>query len=458
MGLPVVAVIDRPNVGKSSLLNCLVGKRISIVAPRPGITRDRVATPLPVGEGYVELVDTGGLGIDDVDNLTDHVESQIRYAMTAAALILFVVDVRDGVLPLDTKVAELLRHVDRPVVLVANKCDSQALEDQTGEFAGLGFGEAIAVSALHGRGRNRLLAAITEAIGDRAEDVAVPVMKLAIVGKRNVGKSTFVNALAGEDRVIVSETPGTTRDSVDVRFQLDDSEFVAIDTAGIRKKAKFSDDVEYFGFHRAQRSIRRADVVALLFDATETVGQVEKQLASYIMDQFKPVILVINKWDLVGGEATQDDYRKYLDKMLPHLPFAPISFIAATQRTNIAGTVRLAQDLFKQADMRVSTGQLNRVVEEVFSLRGPSHKQGTKIPKVLYATQVATCPPTLVLFVNSMESFTSTYQRFLLNALRDRLPFPEVPFRLVLRPRQSGKSKPAKPESGVGQPEDDIGL
>jgi len=435
VALPVVAIVGRPNVGKSSLLNCLAGRRISIVTPTAGVTRDRVSTPLPIGDGYVELVDTGGMGIEDVDDLTDHVESQIRYAVAEAAMIVFVVDVRDGVLPLDDKVADLLRLQDRPVLLAANKCDDEHWDYQTGEFAALGFGEPVPISALHGRGRDRMLAEITDVLRHRAGDVAEPVMKLAIVGRRNVGKSTFINTLAGTDRVIVSETPGTTRDSVDVRFSLGAGQLVAIDTAGVRKKSKLRDDIEYYGLHRAQRSIRRADVVLLLIDAAVPVGQVDKQLVAYIAEQFKPVVLVVNKWDLAAGRAAQADYRDYLDKTIPHLPFAPISFVTATEGMNIAATVRLAQQLFSQANSRVATGRLNRVVEEILALRGPSHKRGSKPPKVLYATQVGVCPPTLVLFVNGMASFTDAYQRFLLKQMRTRLPFPEIPIRLLLRPR-----------------------
>ena len=436
MALPVIAIVGRPNVGKSSLLNCLAGRRIAIVAPVAGVTRDRVSTPLAINDGYVDLVDTGGFGIEDVDNLTDHVETQIRYAMAAAELILFVVDVRDGVLALDVKVAELLRHQNRPVILVANKCDEVSWDHQRGELTALGFGEPMAVSALHGRGREELLAAIAEAMGHLAEPAAEPVMKLAIVGKRNAGKSSFINALAGAERVIVSETAGTTRDSVDVRFQMGGSEFVAIDTAGVRKKTKMRDDVEYYGFHRAQRSIRRSDVVGLMIDATASISQVDKQLADYIAEQFKPVIIIVNKWDLAAGRAERQAYQEYIDKMMPHLPFAPISFTSATKLVNLSGTIRLAQQLFRQASERVSTGKLNRAVEEVLALRGPSHKHGTKRPKVLYSTQVAVCPPTLVLFVNGLESFSETYRRFLLRELRDRLPYAEVPIRLLLRPRR----------------------
>ncbi|MFW6145794.1 MAG: ribosome biogenesis GTPase Der [Planctomycetota bacterium] len=436
MALPTVAIVGRPNVGKSSLLNCLAGRTISIVDPTAGVTRDRVSTPLPLEEDiYVELVDTGGLGIEDTDNLTEHIETQIRYAMAEATLVLFAVDVTAGVLPLDKKVAELLRRQDLPVILVANKCDTPTQEALAGEFHQLGFGAPVLVSAEHKRGRERLLELIDDAVGHAAEPIAAPAIKLAIVGKRNAGKSTFINALAGQERVIVSETPGTTRDSVDVRFTLGQTEMIAIDTAGVRKKRRMVDTIEYYGYHRAQRSIRRADVTLLLIDATAPLGQVDKRLAGYIIEEFTPVILVVNKWDLVEDRATQDDYADYIGEMLPHLAFAPISFISATDELNLAETVELARHLYAQASTRVSTGTLNRAVEEILALRGPSQKRGLRRPRVYYATQVDTCPPTLVLFVNDPDCFTETWQRFLLNELRDRLPFPEVPIRLLFRRR-----------------------
>ncbi|NLF32517.1 MAG: ribosome biogenesis GTPase Der [Planctomycetes bacterium] len=437
MALPTVAIVGRPNVGKSSLLNCLAGRTISIVDPTAGVTRDRVSTPLPLGDDvYVELVDTGGLGIEDADNLTEHVETQILYAMAEARLVLFVVDVAAGVLPLDKKVAELLRKQELPVILVVNKCDTPTQDALAGEFHQLGFGAPVLVSAEHKRGRDNLLELITQAIGHAAEPMGEPVIKLAIVGKRNAGKSTFINALAGQERVIVSETPGTTRDSVDVRFTLGDAEMIAIDTAGVRKKRRMtSDNIEYYGYHRAQRSIRRADVTLLLIDATVPLGQVDKELAGYIIEEFAPVIIAVNKWDLVGERATQEDYADYIGQMLPHLAFAPISFVSAAEGLNLSETVRLAQHLHAQASTRVSTGVLNRAVEEVLALRGPSQKRGRRRPRVYYATQVDICPPTLVLFVNDPDCFTGAWQRFLLNELRERLPFPEVPIRLLFRRR-----------------------
>jgi len=261
-------------------------------------------------------------------------------------------------------------------------------------------------------------------------------MKLAVVGKRNAGKSAFINALAGEDRVIVSETPGTTRDSVDVTIELDGRTFMLIDTAGFRKPRHVA-GLEFYSHHRAMRAIRRADVVAFMIDASVPVSQVDKDLAGEIARQFKPVALVVNKWDLARGVAVGEDYAEYLGKTFPELSFAPISLTVATEGTNVSDTIRLAEQLFRQADTRVATAGLNRVVQEIVALRGPSHKTGTKPPKILYASQVGTGPPTIVCFVNDVRSFDAGYQRFLLNRLRERLPFAEVPIRLLLRQRRS---------------------
>ena len=441
MSLPVVAIVGRPNVGKSSLLNCLTGRRISIVDATPGVTRDRVSAPLPIGtdpERYVELVDTGGYGIEDSDNLTDEVTGQIDYAVSAAALILFVVDAREGVAPLDKSVAERLRRAGKPVILVANKVDSLKMTTEHGELYALGFGEPMAVSATHQLGSDLLLEAIAERVGpDAAAPPDEPVMKFAIVGKRNVGKSTFINTLAGSERVIVSETPGTTRDSVDVRFEMSGKSLVAIDTAGMRKRNKLADDIEFYSRHRAMRSIRRADVVMLMFDATEPVGEVDKQLTEYISGLFKPTIFVVNKWDLVPDGVTREEYGPYLTQILPWLSYAPIVFTCAAGGEGVREAVGLAGELFDQARRRVPTAELNAAMEEILAHHSPSSKHTGKPPKIYYITQIATAPPTLAAFVNTTDAFEPAFRRYLINQLRLRLPFPEVPIRLIFRPHRS---------------------
>jgi GTP-binding protein len=439
MSLPIVAIVGRPNVGKSSLLNTLARERVSIVDPTAGVTRDRVSFVCEDEGVYFELVDTGGYGIEDSDDLTAHVEDQISHAVATATLVLFVTDVRAGLTPLDRKVAGMLRRANTLVQLVVNKCDSMDLDPQSAEFASLGFGSPVCVSAAHRRGRADLFACIRDHLGEiTTTEPPAPVMHLAVVGKRNAGKSTFINALAGQDRVIVSEVPGTTRDAVDVKFEKDGHTFMAIDTAGVRKRSKVSDDIEFYSMARAARSIRRADVVLLMIDAAEPLGQVDKRLARFIADEYKPCILVINKWDLARGKAGAEDYREYLDKMLRSVDYAPMSFVTANTGRNVAGTVDLASNLFKQARTRVSTGQLNQIVTDALATRGPrGNKQGVKHPKIFYATQVGTAPPTIALFVNDPRLMDTGYRRFLLNRLRDRLPYPEIPIRLLMKPRRA---------------------
>jgi len=443
MALPVVAIVGRPNVGKSSLLNALAGRMISIVDPTAGVTRDRVSVVCEIDEVYFELVDTGGYGIEDSDQLTEHIEQQILYAIDQAKLVLFVVDVREGLTPLDREASRLLRQFEREVILVANKADAEKHDPQASEFFGLGFGEAMCVSAKHGRGRRDLIDRGHEHIQAAAcEEPIEPAMKVAMVGRRNVGKSSFVNALAGQDRVIVSEVPGTTRDAVDVQFEIDGRTFIAIDTAGVRKKSKMSSDVEFYGYTRATRSIRRADVVLFLIDSTDPIGQVDKKLGAYISEHDKPVVLVINKWDLAKGRADSEDYGAYLDKVLPELSYAPMTFVTANKGKNIQATIDVAQSLFNQGSTRVGTGRLNEALRHALAVRGPSSKRGTKPPRIFYATQVGVRPPTIVLFANDPSLINEGYRRFLLNRMRESLPFEEIPIRLLFRARRRRDETP----------------
>ena len=444
MSLPVVAIVGRPNVGKSSLLGFLTRRMVSIVEPTAGVTRDRISVPCEINDVYFELVDTGGYGVEDSENLTADIERQIHYAIERADLILFVCDARQGPVSLDERVARLLRpHADR-TVLLANKVDDPPLADHAVEFTKFGYGEPICISALHYRGRHELEEAILSRIGHDGQPPADPVMKLAVVGRRNTGKSTFINALAGEERVIVSEVPGTTRDAVDVRFEMDGRVFVAIDTAGVRKKSKMADAIEYFGFTRVERSIREADVVLLFIDSTAMLTDVDKKLGYLVASEYKPCVLVVNKWDLAHDRANTEAYSEYLDALLPHLDFAPMVFVSARDGRNVHAAVDTAAALHKQAQVRVATGRLNAALEEVMQLRGPSPKRGRRAPRIYYGTQISTSPPTLVLFVNDPALIRQDYQRFLLNRLRERLPFEEIPIRLVFRARRGREASRAR--------------
>jgi GTP-binding protein len=312
-----------------------------------------------------------------------------------------------------------------------------------GDFHRLGFDSPLTVSATHRAGEEDLRIRINEHIASLPPEDAPtePVMKLAIVGRRNVGKSTLINAMAGVPRVIVSEVPGTTRDSVDVRFDRDGRTFVAIDTAGLRKKSKVADDIEYYSAHRTELSIRRADVVLFLLDSTADVGTVDKKLGRYIADQYKPCVIVVNKWDLAKDKASSDDYGKYLGKTLIGLDYAPIAFITAKDGKNVQSIIDLSTELFKQARTRVSTGELNRVLGDAMKLSLPKPKHGTGAIRMLYATQAAVCPPTIVMFVNNASRVTPTFERFLLNRMREALPFSEVPIRLAVRNRGGFRPK-----------------
>jgi GTP-binding protein len=473
MHLPVIAIVGRPNVGKSSLLNALSGKRISIVQDMPGVTRDRISTPLEIDGRFVELVDTGGYGFHDGQGLSDHIKHQIELAMTRADLVLFIVDCQDGLTGADENIASLLRRKGIRAVLIANKADSPNADVALGDFARLGLGTPIGVSAITGRNIDQLFDAISRNVNlDKAPTkLPPPEMFLAIVGKRNAGKSTLVNAIAklyderDEQRVIVSEVPGTTRDSIDVRFEKEGKTLVVIDTAGVRKKRHMvTNDIEFYSFHRAERSIRRADVVMMLIDGTERVSEPDKKLAHYISEQYKPVVLVVNKWDLVLADARKqaeerntgfsdellmEEFTEYLSQELKHLAYAPVAFITAKDSKKIQTVIDLAQHLFKQTNERVTTGRLNRAVKQIFEERVPSTPRGQRV-KVYYATQIDKAPPTIALIVNNPDYVHEDYQRFMINRFRELLPYPEVPIKLLIRPRGAGdKAKIAKAEEAL---------
>jgi GTP-binding protein len=458
MSLPIVAVVGRPNVGKSSLFNWLAGRRISIVDPTAGVTRDRVSTVVEVGDRFFELMDTGGMGIQDKDNLTEDVEKQIRVAIEQAAVVLFLVDVRDGVVPLDEEVARRLRTVGKPVVFAANKADTDKLGTLGGEFARLGYGDPVRVSAEQKLGRQDLLEAILAVLPPDTGEAppADPALKLAIVGRRNVGKSTFINSLAEAERVIVSEVPGTTRDSIDVRFERDGKQFLAIDTAGVQKRTSIADSIEFYSAHRAERSVRRADVVLQFFDARHRVGRVDKQLAGYILEHHKPAIFVVNKWDLVKEAMTTEKMGGYVRAMFPMLDHVPIAFVTAKKGKNVLRLLQLAVQLHKQAGVRVSTGDLNRVIRHAVEA-SPPPMSGNRMPKVFYATQVGAHPPTIVLFTNGPELFEDTYVRYLTKALRENFAFSEVALKVVLRARGEGPVRAAdvRAEEEAGEAPDD---
>jgi len=445
MPVPQVVIIGRPNVGKSSLLNWLAGLRLAIVEDRPGVTRDRVDYLMSYEDRFFELVDTGGIGNLDEDNLTQHVENQIQVAIDSAAMILFVVDTRAGLLPMDEEVAQRLRNLSIPVICIANKSDTKKFDEQTTDFYRLGRGQILPVSTTQNRNRALLLNMILERLPPSEEDEddnpdEEPEMKVAVVGRRNVGKSTFANTLAQAERMIVSEVPGTTRDSVDIRFELDGKAFVAIDTPGIRRRQSRGASIDFFGTHRAQRSIRRADVVFLFLDATQRISKVDKQLCDYISQQYKPCVLVVNKWDQLAKTMPTEKWVRYLHDNFRTMRYAPIAFITGQSGKNVKALLNHGQMLFKQSRLRIPTGQLNRLLRSAIRNSPPPMYQNRR-PKIYYGTQVGIQPPTLVLFCNNPQAISKPYQRYLLSAVRDQLNFEEVPIKLYLRKRQQNDSR-----------------
>ncbi|MFH5803860.1 ribosome biogenesis GTPase Der [Alienimonas sp. DA493] len=450
--IPRVAIVGRPNVGKSSLFNWLAGERLSIVDPTAGVTRDRLTHLMHEGDRYFELIDTGGIGIVDSDALEEEIEGQIRVGLEMADVLLFVGDAQTGVLPLDREVARRLHPLGKPVVIAANKCDSPKVETDAAEFLELFDAPLVTTTVKGNRGREELVSALLEALppageheaGSGAELATEPVMKLAVVGRRNVGKSTFLNALAGEERVIVSEVAGTTRDSIDLRFEVDGRALVAIDTPGVRRKKSLANDVEYYGTVRAQQSIRRADVVLMTFDATRTISKVDKQLVADIVEAHKPCIFVVNKWDLaLEADMTSERWADYLEKTFANMRYVPVAFLTSQAGRNVRPVVDLAQSLFKQARERVGTGRLNSVVRTALEKNPPPMKKNRR-PKIFFATQVAVTPPTIVLKCNEPGLFADDWKRYLLAQLRDQLPYPEIPIRLYFRSR--GKDDAAESE------------
>lgn len=441
MSLPQVSIVGRPNVGKSSIFNWLAGRRLAIVDNMAGVTRDRMKFMLEEGGRYFEIVDTGGIGINDVDELDEEIEHQIELGIQGADVLMFVVDARDGKTPLDQRVAERLREVDKPVIFVVNKCDGDNWELEASEFFSLGFGQPVLCSAKNNRHKTELLAAIQDQLPSQEQidqrEIAEPDMKFVLVGRRNVGKSTLTNTLVEDERMIVSEVAGTTRDSVDVRFELDGQTMIAIDTPGLRRGKSVRTDIDFYGTHRAHRSIRYADVVLMLFDASKRISKVDRQLVGYIEANYKPCLLVVNKWDLMADHMPTQRWADYLRDNFPNLWNAPIAFVTALTGQNCRRMLNHAQMLFKQSRERISTPRLNRIIKEALIRHPPPMSSNKRRPKIYYAAQIGIQPPTIVLKCNDPDAFSKTYQRYLLGVLSDSLDFGEVPIRLVLEQRSS---------------------
>jgi GTP-binding protein len=441
---PIIAVVGRPNVGKSTLLNSLVRSRIAIVEDTPGVTRDRVGVLTTLCERTVEIVDTGGVGIVDRQGLGEDVESQVAAAVGSADVILFVVDAREGRAPLDDRVARLLRPESDRVILVANKVESDRVQWNVAEFMGLGFGEPLHISAKEKQNLDELEERIETLLPTGPTTpvrMAAPDLQLAVVGRVNAGKSTFVNTMLAADRMIVSEIPGTTRDSVDIRFERDGRSYVVIDTAGIRKERAVQGSVEFYAQRRAEKAMRRADVTVFMLDASVDVGRLDRQIAGYAAQHYRPTVIVANKWDLCAEAGLRtNQFTDYLDKVIAGMPYAPVVFTSALEGRNVEKVLEIAHNLHAQASTRVGTAEINKVIETAYAMRKPRPKQG-RIGRIYYGSQVETCPPTITLFVNDTYLFRPDYLRFMANRFREALPMPEVPIRIFLKKRDRSPSK-----------------
>ena len=441
--VPQVAIVGRPNVGKSTLLNALCRTRVAIVEGTPGVTRDRVGVLCTLAERTVELVDTGGVGIVDRQGLDAHVEAQVREAVEQAAVLIFVVDAREGRTPLDERVAGMLRRATDRVVFVANKAESDKTQWNLGDFEALGFGTPRPISAEQRNGLRELEERLGELLppdADAPVRLPPPDLKVALVGRVNAGKSSLVNALLQVDRMIVSEVPGTTRDSVDVRFERDGKAIVVIDTAGMRKERKVQGSVDFYAQRRSEKAMRRADVTVLVLDASRPVERLDRKIAGYAVEGDHPVVVVANKWDLRPDDLDAATFTAYLEKTLPGLAFAPIIYASAKTGHNVERILEVAWRLREQAHTRVGTGELNRALEAATERRRPRAQKG-RMGRIYYASQVEVAPPTFLLFVNEPDLFPPDYMRYLQNRFREVLPFAEVPLRLRLKARDRSPSK-----------------
>ncbi|MGH2363614.1 MAG: ribosome biogenesis GTPase Der [Chloroflexota bacterium] len=432
---PLVALVGRPNVGKSTLFNRLIGSQMAIVEDVPGTTRDRIYGDADWAGRTYTLVDTGGIATDSADGFTSMIEEQARQAMDEADVIVFLVDARSGVNQADADVAEQLRRSNKPVVLTANKADNQARQLQANEFWGLGLGDPLAISATHGLGIGDLLDVVAAHFPAEADEDAPDAVKVAIVGRPNVGKSSLLNALLGEERSIVSEIPGTTRDAIDTLLEVDGHRFVLIDTAGIRRRGRVDRGIEKYSVIRALRAIDRSDVACLVVDATEMLTAQDVHIAGFIRDATKGAVVVVNKWDLVPKtDKTMEQYTQEVKRALNFMSYAPLVFISAKNGQRVDRVPGLVLQIKQQREQRISTSQVNELVADAVRRHQPPSSHGRAL-KIYYATQAAANPPTFIFFVNDPALCHFSYRRYLENHIRQQLGFAGTGIKLVLKPR-----------------------
>ncbi|HZK25348.1 MAG TPA: ribosome biogenesis GTPase Der [Oscillospiraceae bacterium] len=435
MSMPVVAIVGRPNVGKSTMFNRLIQKRVAIEESTPGVTRDRIYGRVEWTDREFWLIDTGGLTFEE-DTISKEINRQVRLALEEAHVILMMVDVRSGPVALDYEVADMLRRAKKPVLLVANKAEASESEAVAAEFYALGLGEPQLASGSHGLGTGDLLDEVIKFLpaGEKfPEDEEL--LRVAIVGRPNVGKSSLTNKIAGNERVIVSDIPGTTRDAVDLLVEHENQKYLFVDTAGIRRRSKVEEVVEYYSVLRSVRAVEDADVVLMMLDAAEGIAEQDKRIAGIAHEAGRAMIIVVNKWDKVEkDEKTMDAYRDTVRKQLAYLSYAPIVFISALTGQRVHRLFELINYVGEQHAMRVKTSQLNLLLEDAVAVTPPPTKKGKQL-KLYYLTQIRVKPPTFALFVNDPELAHFSYMRYLENKLRETYGFEGTPIKLLVRKR-----------------------
>lgn len=441
MSKPIVAVVGRPNVGKSTFFNYLAGSRISIVEDTPGVTRDRIYTEIEWRSKKFTLIDTGGIEPYSEDIIMQQMKRQAEIAIETADVIIFMVDAKDGMTATDKEVATILRKSQKPVILTVNKVDRVGdPPPEVYEFYNLGMGDMVVISSVHGLGMGDLLDAVFEHFAeDIDEEENEDVIKVAVVGKPNAGKSSLINAILGEERVIVSDIPGTTRDAIDTHVEIEDQKYTFIDTAGIRKRSKINEVIEKYSTIRSWTAIERADVCLIMIDAEDGITEQDTKIAGYAHEQGKASIIVINKWDLIEKQTgTLEEYRKVVHEKLGFMTYAPVLFISAKTGQRVNKIYELIKFVADQSSFRISTGMLNDLVNEAIAMVQPPSDKGKRL-KIYYMTQASIKPPTFVVFVNDLELFHYSYERYLENQLRKTFGFEGTPIRFIHR--QKGKEE-----------------
>ena len=437
MSKPVIAIVGRPNVGKSTFFNYISGKRVSIVEDTPGVTRDRIYADGTWRGRTFTMIDTGGIEMKTDDHILQHMRRQAELAIDLADVIVFIVDSKDGVTASDEDVALMLRKAGKPVLVAVNKMDSIGrTADECYEFYNLGLGEIYPISSIHGHGTGDLLDACYEYFPPEDEDEDDDsTIKVAVIGKPNAGKSSLINRILGEERVIVSDVPGTTRDAIDTSVMIGENRFLFIDTAGIRKKSKVDKGVEQYSVIRSLGAIDRADVCLLMIDAEDGVTEQDTKIAGYAHNQGKSTLIVINKWDLIDKETgTMENFRKTVRQKLGFMSYAPVLFISAKTGQRVNNIYENIRFINEQAVRRISTGMLNDFLNEVVSKVQPPSDKGRRL-KIFYMTQASVRPPTFVIFINDEELMHFSYERYIENQLRDAFGFEGTPIKFVLRER-----------------------